>query len=278
MLLVLKIGTILLFINFPQNIFFADITKAALENFTNQTRQSMGFSVLVENQKLNQAAQLKAENMVQNQYFSHTSPQGLTPWHWFLQAGYNYKYAGENLAVGFYDSEEVYNAWLNSPSHRANLLNPNYKEVGTAILKGIGQNNAIVVVQLFGSQKIQAAPTVQTAPAGDKNSLNVNNEEVIVESPEVLSQSTQIPTTQIQSDNSGISYDFNYNGWLDDVIYGISFMVIGILAAILFFSFNGVSFKKELVLRSLIVVILLSLATLLNKELVISIIPHQMII
>ena len=101
LLLALKIVTILVSINFPQNIFFADITKSALENFVNQTRQSAGLQPLSENEKLDQAAQLKAENMVQDQYFNHTSPSGVTPWFWFLQAGYNYKYAGENLAIGF---------------------------------------------------------------------------------------------------------------------------------------------------------------------------------
>ena len=65
-LFVLKISTVLVSINFPQNIFFADVTKSALENFVNQTRQSVGLSMLSENQKLNQAAQLKAENMTQN--------------------------------------------------------------------------------------------------------------------------------------------------------------------------------------------------------------------
>ena len=74
LLLVLKIFTIVISINFPQNIFFADITKSALENLVNTTRQSYGLAPLTENKKLNEAAKLKAENMVQNQYFSHTSP------------------------------------------------------------------------------------------------------------------------------------------------------------------------------------------------------------
>ena len=152
LLLALKIVATLISINFPQNIFFADVTKSALENFTNQTRQSDGLKTLTENQKLDQAAELKAENMVQDKYFDHTSPTGVTPWFWFLKAGYNYKYAGENLAIGFYDSKEVYDAWLNSPSHKTNITNPNYTEVGTAVLSGFGQNNTIVVVQEFGSQ------------------------------------------------------------------------------------------------------------------------------
>ena len=99
-------STVLVSINIPQNIFFADITKSALENFVNQTRQSVGLQPLTENTALDQAAQIKAENMVQDNYFEHTSPSGITPWAWFVQAGYNYKYAGENLAIGFFDSKK----------------------------------------------------------------------------------------------------------------------------------------------------------------------------
>src|SRR6185436_7850636 len=98
---------------------------------------------------LNKAAMAKAQDMVKNGYFAHESPQGISPWYWFKQAGYVYKYAGENLAVGFVDSKTVYDAWFNSPSHKANLLNKNYTQVGTAIVSGF-DGNSIVVVQEFG--------------------------------------------------------------------------------------------------------------------------------
>src|SRR3989344_1075380 len=122
LLLVVQILASALPINFISNIFFADLTKVTLENSANQTRQSLGLAPLADSQKLDEAALLKAQNMIQNGYFSHTSPSGLTPWYWFGQVGYNYQFAGENLAVGFYESQEVYNAWMNSPSHRENLL------------------------------------------------------------------------------------------------------------------------------------------------------------
>lgn len=282
LLLVLKIGAILISINFPQNIFFADITESALENFANQTRQSMGLPALAENQKLGQAAQLKAENMVQNNYFSHTSPTGITPWHWFLQVGYNYKYAGENLAIGFFDSEEVYKAWLNSAEHKANIINPNYKEIGTAVLGGFGKNNAVVVVQEFASPlpeksvaaQLKANPTSKTnepAPAASANE-------------KVLSQATESQNFLEPATGSGVNNLFskllnfalyNYDGLLQDIIYGVSLVVIGILLMMIFSNLN---FEKKLVFRSVLVVILLSLATLLNKEFVISFIPHQIII
>ena len=143
----------------PQNLFFADITKIDLVNMLNENRKTLGLNVLVENETLNKAAKLKAEDMIKNNYFSHQSPQGITPWFWFKKAGYTYKYAGENLAVGFVDSETVYNAWFNSSSHRDNLLNKNYTEIGTAVVEGF-ESNSIVVVQLFGNPvtKTVAAP------------------------------------------------------------------------------------------------------------------------
>lgn len=267
-LLALKIVSIAVSINFPHNIFFADITKSALENFVNQTRQSSGLPPLAENPKLNQAAKLKAENMVQNQYFAHTSPSGITPWHWFLQAGYDYKYAGENLAVGFFDSQEVYNAWLNSPSHKANILNPNYKEMGTAVLSGFGQSNTIVVVQEFASPKT-------TAPAKTVE-------------PKILSK-VAVPGTlnSLQSPGAAVennlplrvfnSVKYNYDSFLQNITYGVSMVVIGVLLALIFFNFR-ISFKKELVFRAVIIVVLLSAATLINKEIIVSLIPHQMMI
>ena len=151
-LFVLKISTVLVSINFPQNIFFADVTKSALENFVNQTRQSVGLSMLSENQKLNQAAQLKAENMTQNNYFAHTSPSGISPWFWFSKAGYNYKYAGENLARDFSSAQATVDAWMNSPTHRDNILNSKYKEIGIGVTEGdLAGIDTTIVVQFFGA-------------------------------------------------------------------------------------------------------------------------------
>jgi len=155
---IVKIAVIGPSVNFPKNIFFADITKNALINFVNQGRIDMGLPPLVKNQKLDRAAELKAQDMLQKGYFSHQSPEGVTPWFWFKKAGYNYKYAGENLAVGFVDSKEVYNAWYDSISHRQNILGSNYNEIGTAVLSGFGDNKTAIVVQFFGLAEPLSAP------------------------------------------------------------------------------------------------------------------------
>jgi len=294
LLLVLKIITVGVSINFPQNIFFADITKTALENFANETRQSLGLQPLTENSKLDEAAQLKAENMVQDNYFAHTSPQGLSPWYWFLQAGYNYKYAGENLAIGFFDSQEVYQAWLNSPEHKANILNPNYKEFGTAVVNGFGQNNTIVVVQEFGSQLPLKTTAVNNNTKGPASGYPAAQPVVKPTQPaaattapeKVLSQSTETKNTvePAKTNSANNLYSkilnsvlYNYDTVLQDIIYGVSLAVIGILLALILFNFK-IDFKKEFVFRSVVIIALLSLATLINRDIIILIIPHKIII
>jgi len=303
LLLVLKITTTFAPINFPKNIFFADITKITLENFVNQTRQSVGLKPLAENEKLNQAAEMKAQNMVQNNYFAHTSPAGISPWYWFGQAGYKYKYAGENLAIGFFESEEVYNAWINSPSHKANIVNPNYTEVGTAIMSAPAQGNSIIVVQEFGSQTVskvatpkntatkpvattstkttppktkeQPAPVTKTTNTSAKI-VDLSNEKVLSESVTSIGLPKGIALNDLSAKvvNSVLS---NYEIWLQNIIYSVSSVVIGILLTLIFFN-SHISFKKHLVLRSALVLAILVTATLINKEVILSLIPHQILI
>ncbi|GAH47620.1 unnamed protein product, partial [marine sediment metagenome] len=76
--------------------------------------ESLGLSALRENPQLSKAALLKAQDMLENDYFAHRSPEGITGWYWIKKAGYNYQRAGENLAIAFLDSEEVHKAWNDS--------------------------------------------------------------------------------------------------------------------------------------------------------------------
>lgn len=101
------------------------------------------------NPALNLAAQAKARDMVSRDYFAHVSPDGTKPWSWLRSAGYNYTYAGENLAEGYTDAYDLETSWMASPAHRANILSPFYSEVGLAV---IPRDNTNIVVQFFGSQ------------------------------------------------------------------------------------------------------------------------------
>lgn len=127
------------------------VLPAVLIDLTNEEREGEDLRPLVRNSILDEAARLKAEDMAEYEYFSHDSPSGVTPWYWFERAGYHYAYAGENLAVHFSDSDEVVDAWMRSPGHRANIMHALYTEIGIGTAKGTYKGApTIFVVQLFG--------------------------------------------------------------------------------------------------------------------------------
>lgn len=130
----------------------------ALVDQTNENRVTENIPMLRLNPLLQAAAQKKADDMAKNDYFAHTSPSGVTPWYWIESVGYDFSYAGENLAVNFSDSEDVTNAWMNSPTHRTNILNGNFTEIGIAMAQGEFEGRpATYVVQFFGAPAKPAA-------------------------------------------------------------------------------------------------------------------------
>ena len=146
----------LLFFSYPSPAEFYTITVNHIVELTNQAREDAGFSTLKHSAVLDAAAAKKAADMFRNNYFAHTSPQGIKPWHWFNEVEYNYTFAGENLAMNFVDAEGAVQAWLDSPSHRDNLLSKNYEDIGVAVAVGqIDGAETTLVVQLFGKTYLQ---------------------------------------------------------------------------------------------------------------------------
>ncbi len=145
---------ILLFLMFPsERVWASDITPDRVIGLVNESRLSYKEGVLVQNDLLMKVAQMKIDDMFQKGYFAHTSPEGKTPWIWFDSAGYDYQYAGENLAIHFISAESQQGAWMESASHRKNILNPEYHEIGVAVRRGVLEGkNTIVTVQEFGSR------------------------------------------------------------------------------------------------------------------------------
>lgn len=144
-------------------VFAGDVTPPRIIELTNRARVANGLATLSENSKLSQAARSKAQDMLKNDYFAHTSPSGRDPWHWMKKEGYEYKAAGENLAINFTDAKEQESAWMKSQTHRANILNANYKEIGVAVVEGkIDGQNSIVTVQMFGTPLYAAVDQVKT--------------------------------------------------------------------------------------------------------------------
>jgi len=141
----------------------AAVLPGVLSAFTNDKRQSQNLAILVVNPVLNQAAEMKATDMATKSYFAHTSPEGKTPWYWLEKVGYEYQYAGENLAVNFSDSKDVTNAWMASSTHKANIVKGNYTEIGTGIASGIYEGKkTIFVAQVYANPLLEKTETQST--------------------------------------------------------------------------------------------------------------------
>lgn len=162
--------------NFPAVLGISyDITPNDLLNDTNKIREARGLAPLRLDMELSQAAASKAANMLATNYWAHIAPDGTTPWVFIKNSGYDYLYAGENLARGFSSSSDVVNAWMASPSHRDNMLSSNYSDVGFAISSGkLTGSDTVLVVEMFGTKykedgnqvsEVVIVPTIPTQPS-----------------------------------------------------------------------------------------------------------------
>ena len=186
----------------------AAVISAVLVDLANEDRKDEDLGMLTRNPVLDEAAQAKADDMAEKGYFAHNSPDGKTSWHWFREAGYSFSYAGENLAVDFTDSDDVEDAWMDSPTHRANILNGKFTEIGIATAVGTykGQKTTFVV-QMFGTpaKTAVAAPVVVAVsdPAGAED-IAIGTTEVLGETagePE-FSASDAAPAASIRNENA----------------------------------------------------------------------------
>ncbi len=173
---ILIIGILVLFVASAGSSFILRNTElggavlpAVLADLTNQSRLENKENALMRNAVLDNVAQMKAQDMAAKGYFAHTSPEGLTPWYWFAKAGYQFIYAGENLAVNFSESNDVQNAWLASPTHRANILNDKFTEIGIATAEGVyNGTQTTFVVQSFGTPTPFTVPSAEVLPTTPK--------------------------------------------------------------------------------------------------------------
>lgn len=120
----------------------------------NGARENEGLPALVENEMLARAAEKKAEDMIARGYFAHFAPDGTSPWSFIKNEGYRYFAAGENLAVDFVSADAAHRAFMDSPTHRANILQPLFTEIGVAVRTGwYNGHESIYIVQFFGKPK-----------------------------------------------------------------------------------------------------------------------------
>lgn len=167
----------------------SDFSAQTLLQDTNQMRQAGHEADLSLSQQLAAAAQAKANDMVSHDYWSHTSPDGKTPWTFITASGYQYQSAGENLAYGFANAGGVINGWMNSTEHRANVLNAGYQNVGFGVAQASnyqGKGPAVVVVAEY-AQPVAAAANI---------SFNVDSTSENT-APQVHGEQTDLPVQTV---------------------------------------------------------------------------------
>lgn len=171
--------------------YSSEITYQKVLTQTNEERKKSGLKPLTYNPILSESAKRKAEDMFKNDYWAHNSPQGKTPWTFFDAAGYKYSVAGENLAKDFYDTESLMKAWMNSPTHKANIVHTRYEEIGIAVVNGtLGGIKTTLIVQHFGTPIVaQVGPKdiKENSDVVSPEVVNTPSSEVVVDQQNVLS-------------------------------------------------------------------------------------------
>lgn len=152
-----------------------DISAARLTELTNEARTANGLEVLNHDTTLDVAACDKAQKMFADQCWAHFCPNGASPWDSITQSGYRYLYAGENLCKNFMTSEGCFNGWMQSATHRENILRTVYRDIGFCVLNGsIQGEDTTLVVQMFGTPLNDGNfAFMRTVGAEEQNSDNV---------------------------------------------------------------------------------------------------------
>jgi uncharacterized protein YkwD len=145
--------------------FSSNVTVDGLLVGTNKERARLNLEPLTINEELNQAALAKAQDMFSDQYWAHVAPDGKQAWDFIKETNYVYRYAGENLARDFNNNDEVVEAWMASPTHRENIVNKDFTQMGLAVINGnLKGFNTTLVVQMFA---VPSSVTMKGADGGE---------------------------------------------------------------------------------------------------------------
>lgn len=202
--------------------YSSEITVQKVIDQTNKKRQELGLTPLKYNSLLSQSATKKAQDMFTNNYWAHTSPTGTTPWDFIKSIGYKYSAAGENLARDFYDTDSLIKAWMNSPTHRDNIVNSKYQEIGIGVVNGtLGGVKTTLVVQHFGTPLIAVLPESQEKIPEKK--LEKQEEVITPEIPEVIS----LPQTpEVLAQEKKLINPLTLNKIISLILFGLIIVVL----------------------------------------------------
>lgn len=291
-----------LLLSLPATSFFPQLANEEILQLTNNERSKRGLAPLRRNPQLETAAFLKGQDMLARGYFSHTDPAGNPPWYWIEKAGYRYASAGENLATGFLDATEVVDAWIASPSHLANIINPRYQEIGIAVFrKNVQGRETTLVVQFFASpaQSKTAVRETKTMPqqpsqkeASQEQSPAVlgETEEISnvisppqIQAPESMTASQQASEIQTQEKTKApttlrVVKTLRNEGAtaIEQITLSILFFIILALTLMIFIRFEIQ--HHDLTFRAFLFVAVIALLLLADREFFLSLIPHRLII
>jgi len=147
-------------------VYASDIDVNEIIQLVNVQRVRRGLNPLNVDSRLVNAAYSKGLHMLEFDYWAHYAPDGTSPWYFINNENYAYTIAGENLAKDFSNADPIVNAWMDSPSHRDNILNSSFDDIGVAVVTGEFQGKETsIVVQMFGS------PDIEKRTASDTSSM-----------------------------------------------------------------------------------------------------------
>ena len=210
-----------------KTVLGANIATNVLVDLANKNRVGNNVAPLTRNTKLDNAASMKATDMINKNYFAHFAPDGTSPWYFIQEAGYNFSYAGENLAIDFTSENDIDNAWMNSPLHKENLLNSNFKELGLAAKEGVRNGvDTVYVVQMFGSRltpspsptergEVQVVSKVPKKVTVIQESKNV----IVVKNLEVKEDSNLAVNTEVEKEGGKVAGVETYASWYDKYVF-----------------------------------------------------------
>lgn len=197
LLIVKVLSILLLFFLYPDFANMSVDVHSRIIELTNQSRTESGLHKLNIDSELSRAAQAKAEDMILNNYFSHDTPSGKKPWQWIDKNNYDYSNAGENLAMNFNSADIAHLALMQSPTHKKNILNPKYKDIGVSVLTGeIDNRKTMILVEMFGKRKDE----------------NINNRSEFIKKEDFIENKAPVSSVSVSNDlnNKEISVVENY--------------------------------------------------------------------
>jgi hypothetical protein len=216
-----------------------NIATNVLVDLANDNRSQNNIKPLQRNERLDIAANMKASDMIEKDYFAHFAPDGTTPWYFIREAGYSFDYAGENLAINFSDPKEIDNAWMSSPTHKENLLNTNFQELGIAAKEGKYNGvDTVYVVQMFASpeKKMLASEETVTSQPEKLKVINKSNTFISVKKEVETTSLLESNTPEQIGEVAGVEV---YSGWVDKTLFRGSYYIQVIFIFLIFVVFIG---------------------------------------